>query len=63
MIRSPEGASAYDLAVRESKANRAQMVAIVEISTVPEPKTATVEFRDDAGQEVAVLQSLLAHFN
>lgn len=59
MMRSPEGASAHDLSVKESKANQAQMVAIVEISTGPEPKTATVEFRDDAGQEVAVLQSLL----
>jgi hypothetical protein len=59
MMRSPEGASAHDLAVRESKANQAQMVAIVEISTGPEPKTATVEFRDSAGQEIAVLQSLL----
>jgi hypothetical protein len=58
MMRSPEGTSAHDLAVRESKANRAQMVAIVEISTGPEPKTATVEFWDSAGQELAVLQSL-----
>jgi hypothetical protein len=58
MMRSPEGASAHDLAIRESKANRAQMVAIVEISTGPEPKTATVEFWDSAGQELAVLQSL-----
>jgi hypothetical protein len=59
MIRSPEGASAHDLAVKESKANQAQLVAIVEISTGPEPKMATVEFRDNAGQEIAVLQSLL----
>ncbi len=59
MMRSPEGAPAHDLAVKESQANQAQMVAIVEISTGPEPKTATVEFRDRKGQEIAVLQSLL----
>ena len=58
MIRSPERTSVRDLAVRESKANQAQMVAIVEISTGPEPKTATVEFWDSSGQELAVLQSL-----
>ena len=58
IMRNSEAASPHDLAVEESAANQAQMVAIIEVLAGTDPKMATADFRDRAGERLAVLSGV-----
>ncbi len=60
IMRNSQALLPHDLAVEECAANQAQLVAIVEVVAGGDPKTATADFRDRAGQKLAVLSSVRA---
>jgi len=58
IMRNSQALSPHDLAVEESTANQAQMVAVIEVLAGTDPKMATADFRDRAGQRLAVLSGV-----
>lgn len=60
IMRNSRALSPHDLAVEESSANQAQMVAIIEVLAGGEPKLATADLRDRAGQRLAMLSGARA---
>ena len=54
VIRSSELKSPRDVAFVETRANQAQLAALIAVSTAGQPLTATAEFRDRDGIELAV---------
>jgi hypothetical protein len=60
IMRNSQALSPRDLAVEECAANQAQLVAIVEVVAGSDPKMATADFRDRAGQKLAVLSGVRA---
>jgi hypothetical protein len=60
IMRNSRALSPHDLAVEESSANQAQLVAIIEVLAGSEPRMATADFRDRAGQRLAMLSGARA---
>jgi hypothetical protein len=60
IMRNSQALSPRDLAVEESQANQAQMVAIIEVLSGSDPKLATADFRDRTGVRLAMLSGVRA---
>jgi len=60
IMRNSQALSPHDLAVEETGANRAPLVAIIEVLAGGEPTIATADFRDGAGQRLAMLSGVRA---
>jgi len=58
IMRNSQALSPHDLAADEANANQAQMVAIIEVLEGTSPKLATADFRDRAGQRLAMLSGV-----
>jgi hypothetical protein len=59
-MRNSRALSPHDLAVEEASANQAQVVAVIEVLAGSEPRMATADFRDRAGQRLAMLSGARA---